>query len=207
MPANQQAFRAKRETWNRYFTDTNLGDAGPALASFFPDSALDAQVSRRDLFLLAAQHNLIPFVVATILWGYPQGMRGRHFENIATRTSDLILILDQARKGGIQQWDAHYFDAIHPIQGLGLSTYTKFLHFLKVRIQNYEALILDDRIVQVGARGIFSELAALRKLNATNRVKFYPVYLQVMHETADKLGVSAEKLELFIFEFGQNLKE
>ena len=61
--------------------------------------------------------------------------------------------------------------------------------------------------MQVGAKGVFSELSALQKLKATNRVKLYPTYLKVMHEAADKLGVDAEKLELFIFEFGQNLKE
>ena len=137
--------------------------------------------------------------MGTLLWGYPDGMRGNHASNIADSLDVLTGLLSEARLG-ISNWKNH-FESLNGIPGVGLSTYTKFLNFLSVTVSGKTALILDDRIVRVAKSRAFEEftdsLTALR----------YPACLERMHSIAETLGVDAESLEFFLFEFGLNLKE
>ncbi len=88
----------------------------------------------------------------------------------------------------------------------GTVTYTKFLHFLQVRVQGSGALILDDRLIQVARRHVFADLDPLCSIAAHNAAGRYPEYLSLMHTLAHFLGVAPEALELFLFEFGLSLK-
>ena len=202
MPVSHQAFTSKRSTWaSRLCSNDRVGNA---LQQIF-ETKETVTLSRRDLRSLAQKTDLAEFVMATLIWGYPSGMRGNHVSNMASHITPLTDLLEEARTRPVAQWNEH-FTKVKPIAGIGLSTYTKFLNFLSVKIGAYTSLILDHRIVRVAKRGIFEELAPLAGLTDHGKSGDYPRYLQCMHRIASNMAVSAESIEFFLFEFGLNLK-
>jgi len=202
MPVTHQAFASKRATWTSHIDENN--EAGDALRAIFGNS-VEVTLSRSDLKSLASKSNLAEFVMATIIWGYPRGMRGNHVENLIGHLGTLTQLLVAARIQSITDWGLHYAN-VRPINGIGLSTYTKFLSFLSVQVNGHAALILDDRIIRVANQDIFEDLRPLQNLSYQNAARHYPEYLQCIEEIATKLSVSPEQLEFFLFEFGLNLK-
>jgi hypothetical protein len=67
-------------------------------------------------------------------------------------------------------------------------------------VSGHTALILDKRIIDVAAAGVFEGFEG----NYSSQT--YPAYLELMHSIAVALQVEAESLELFLYEFGLNLK-
>lgn len=161
-------------------------------------------LSRSDLRDLAEKLDLAQFVMATIVWGYTSGGRGKNIANLIKAFDELRELLSEARTQTVPEWNIHY-EKVKKIKGIGLSTYTKFLNFLSVEVQGHTALILDARISRVAREGIWKELAPL-ELSNSNAVHRYPCYLKQMHSVANSLEVSPEALEFFLFEFGRNLK-
>lgn len=202
MPVSYQAFTSKRVTWDSHLGGDN--EAGKALRSIFGNSD-EVTLSRSDLRGLASKPNLAQFVMATIIWGYPRGMRGNNVANLTNDLGQLTKLLSTARKQPVTDWNGHY-KAVGEIAGIGLSSYTKFLSFLSAQVHGHSALILDDRIIRVASQGVFEELAPIRLLNTYNAGLSYPEYLSCIHSLANKLTVSAEEIEFFLFEFGLNLK-
>jgi hypothetical protein len=198
MPTRYQSFTAKRTTSNWASILQRSDRAGEAMRQIF-GNADSVRVSRNDLRQWARLENLDGVVMGTLLWGYSDGMRGNHAANIADNLTVLTGLLGEAELG-ISNWKEH-FEQVEAISGIGLSTYTKFLNFLSVRVSGRTALILDRRIIDVAKSRVFEEFTgsftALR----------YPRYLERMHSIADTLEVEAENLEFFLFEFGLNLKQ
>ena len=202
MPVSFQAFTSKRSTWAKYTRAD--GNAADALRSIFGDSE-EVTLSRNDLYRLAMGPDMARFVMATIIWGYPRGMRGNNVRKLIADLGQLTNLLTAVREQLIPDWNAHYKE-VRAIAGMGLSTYTKFLTFLSAQVDGYSTLILDDRIVRVANKEVFEELAPIRHLSTHNAVRAYPQYLSCVHGLANRLAVSAEKIEFFLFEFGLNLK-
>ena len=202
MPTAHHAFEAQLDTWLTHID--NAGPASNALVSRFGNGETTF-TSRTNLRQLAAQGRIEEFVVATILWGYPQGMRGSNFREMMNSLGALGEILRAARANGITDWPGHY-SLVKPIRGLGLSTYSKFLCFLDVSVHGQRALILDDRIIRIAQAQVFDELQPLASLSKYTAVARYPAYLECMHQVSERLQVPAENLEFFLFEFGLNLK-
>lgn len=167
MPVSLQAFTSKRATWSSCLNSDDR--AGNALRLIFGTKE-EVTLSRSDLRSLAGKTDLAEFVMATLIWGYPSGMRGNHVRNMAMHITPLTDLLAEARTGPVARWDEHYAK-VAPITGLGLSTYTKLLAFLSVRIGTYKSLILDDRIVRVARGQIFEELVPLRILRDHNKAE------------------------------------
>jgi hypothetical protein len=203
MPINEQAFTSKRETWEKYVGD--FPDLSDMISDVF-DQSSSVEMSRQDLFELAEKRRIRDFVFSTILWGYPAGMRGNHFQNILKNLNKIEDELSKCIENkSIRNWRNHYL-TVAAIDGLGLSTYTKFLYFLKMRIENYPALILDLRLIDVFRKGVFSEFKELKGIRYDNAPALYPSYLQLLETTASKYGLVSDNVEMFLFEFGGNLK-
>ncbi|MGO9589515.1 MAG: hypothetical protein ACLP3K_05640 [Candidatus Acidiferrales bacterium] len=203
MPVEYQAFASKRSIWASHVNRND--NAGDALRAIFGKLG-EVTLSRSDLRSFACKPDLAQFVMATIIWGYPRGMRGNHVANLISHLSSLTQLLSDARTEPVAEWGTYYDAKVRPIGGIGLSTYTKFLSFLSVKVQGHMALILDDRIIRVANQGIFEELMPLQELSSYNAPRSYPQYLECIHGLADSLEVSPEKIEFFLFEFGLHLK-
>jgi hypothetical protein len=205
MPVSNQAFASKGSTWSRHINGDDA--ASVALRSIFNAHDITSKnifLSRSDLSDLALKPNLAEFVMATIVWGYPRGMRGHNFRNVTNHLDALCRILSDARSP-ISDWISHYKD-VRAIPGIALSTYSKLLHFMSANVEGHKALILDQRIIEVVQQNSFEELACLRRLNSTNASRLYPKYLECMDDAASRLSLPPEKLEFFLFEFGLHLK-
>jgi hypothetical protein len=205
MPVSNQAFASKRSTWTTYTKGED--SAGVALRAIFDAHHKGSEnifLSRGDLSDLALKPNLAEFVMATIVWGYPRGMRGHNFRNVTNHLDALCRILSKARSP-ISDWISHYKD-VRAIPGIALSTYSKLLHFMSVNVEGHKALILDQRIIEVVQQNSFEELACLRRLNSTNASRLYPKYLECMDDAASRLSLPPERVEFFLFEFGLHLK-
>jgi hypothetical protein len=200
MPVRYQAFSSKRSTWKLL---EKHPDIGLVIRELLPDVG-DIQISRADLVHYGTENELTLFVFATIMWGYSAGMRGVNLKRISSEHKALAALLRKVRAENIEDWTKH--TAGNRIDGVGLSTYTKFLHFLGVTVEGFPSLILDDRIVRVASNSQFDELADLCALRAHNARQKYVEYLRCMHKVARQLKVRAGNLEMFLFEFGLNLK-
>ena len=91
--------------------------------------------------------------------------------------------------------------------GVGWNTLTKFLYFLGFTLEGYQCLILDSKIIEVLRSRLFFELSALSKINEFNKKAKYIDYIQRITELAEAEGYKPDQLELFLFEFGKNLKK
>jgi hypothetical protein len=206
MPTSEQAFASKRSTWAAHINGKDA--ASEALQAVFDAYTVDSKnifLSRDNLRDLALKPNLAEFVVATIIWGYPRGMRGHNFRNVISDLEALCQRLSDARSCPISDWRSHC-ERLSEIHGIGLSTYTKLLHFLAVKIGRHEALILDQRIIEVAQQNLFEELTPIRQLTTVNAPRLYPRYLESMNDAASRLSLPPDKIEFFLFEFGLHLK-
>jgi len=168
----------------------------------------EVSISRSDLRRLAEEPQLDRFVMAVIVWGYPSGDQYGNITNFAYNPTGLGVLTNflTARRGQpITNRDVHFKTV--PVKGIKLSTYTKFLNFLSVKIRGQWALILDNQIVRVTERGIFAELLPLREMNEKTKDRMYPTYVKRIHEIADEMRVPAENIEFFLYEFGSSLKD
>jgi hypothetical protein len=203
MPVNEQAFTSKRATWEKYVKDFPV--LNDMIDGVFGHSSI-VEISRQDLFELAEKQKVREFIFSTILWGYSAGMRGNHFPGILRSLSRIEEALSKCIENkNIKNWKDHY-QPVTAIDGLGLSTYTKFMYFLKMRIENYPALILDLRLIDVFNKGIFNEFRELKGIRYDNAPDLYPRYLQLMETTATMYDLMHDNVEMFLFEFGGNLK-
>jgi len=217
MPTAYHSTTAERGKWKEVLGRND--SAGRALRSVFRDfgtTANEVCISRSDLRRLAKEAQLERFVMATILWGYeePFYLRGNNLSDFIadpTHLSKLTHLLISARVQPITEWDGHWQNVTPTkgigIRGIGLSTYTKFLNFLPVKVHGNTALILDTKIVRVLQQGVFAELNPLRELTDSNKDDRYPTYLSCIHKISNELRVPAENIELFLYIFGSDLKD
>ena len=212
LPASRQAFNSRRATWEANFQKREVPiEARNAFKEIFVDNT-DVFISRNDLRLIAQEGNLAKLVIASIIWGYPRGMRYNYFSNILNQ---LETIVGHFPKVGTQDWNKHW-NAVAEINGLGLSTYSKILFFYSAKVganngngEKFDALILDLRIIQVIASGVFEELEQLNNpglLTYANAPLRYVNYLSCLASLSKDYKVPAENIELFLFQYGKNLK-
>lgn len=152
-------------------------------------------------------NNLELFILKTILWGYPKGMRGDNFKNIYKNINSLAEVLNVSERRFLKMEDLSVMqDSFQRIKGLGLSTYSKLLYFRDFTFDGVCALILDERLIRVFKNGMFQEFESLSKVSQHNATKMYKTYLQIMKELSQELNISGEQLEQFLFLFGNHLK-
>lgn len=196
MPVKDQSFAIKAKNWiNQLSADhVNLIFEGKS----------EISLSRKDILLT---NRIDLFILKTILWGYPSGMRGSNFSSIYSRLDDLGTLLNIPNRSHLNFEDlSELQNNLRFFKGLGLSTYTKFLQLRGFRFDGIPALILDERIIRVLRSNTFEEFQNLSKIAEYNKERYYPLYLKCMNECAKDLDTTPEHLELFLFTFGNNLK-
>ncbi len=197
MPVKEQAFTTKRTTWKKKIDSKILDEI------FKGKSEL--KISRENV-LTNCPLNI--FIYYVIMWGYPRGMRGQANDAEIFKNINLISeIINKPKRNSLKEEDWESIrKSLSSIKGLGVSTISKLLYFRTFKFGDFNALILDDRLLRVFQNGEFKEFEKLKNLKRTNAMSDYLYYLEIMHETAKEIGVSPENLEMFLFTFGNNLK-
>jgi hypothetical protein len=203
LPVKQQSFTTKRTTWRKAEKDIDW-------LSSYNDSLFSQNgilfTSRQDIF--NSKKSITELVLKTIYWGYTRGMRGNHFVNILKNLPRLeSILLEFTNNPALTVKDFIYLvDSFKDIPGLGLSTYSKILYFLKVSFNNNPCLILDQRLIDVFASEFYMEYSTLKRINYSNAESYYLDYLAITKSLANDLKTDGENIELFLFIFGNNLK-
>lgn len=200
LPVREQSFTTKRSTWNKAENE-NLWLKKLNNHLFKQNDHLT--LNRQDVF---DSGNLNEKIIKCIYWGYPRGKRGNHFSNILKSFQILEEMGSLLKHKGTITSD-EYFQLtknLKTVEGLGLSTFTKILYFLDIKIDNNPCLILDQRVINVIQANQYNCLSYI-SINSYNKVKKYPEYLDLLNRISRDLGTKPENLEQFLFLFS-NLK-
>ena len=196
LPVADQAFTIKSSNWQKALSDFHFQEIF--------NGAENICLSRKDVH---DTNNIELFILKTILWGYPKGMRGKNFENIYSNLIALSAILNLPDRAFLKTDDLYEIqNRLQKIEGLGLSTYSKLLYFRDFKFDGVPALILDERLIRVFKNNVFEEFDSLAKISQYNCVKLYNAYLHIMSELSKQYKVSGEQIEQFLFIFGNHLK-
>ncbi len=203
LPVREQCFTTKRSTWIKA-EENNLWLKNINDLLFGNNESLT--ISRQDILDTKNSRELI---IKTIYWGYSNGMRGRNFVNIIEGIEKIEAILNKLKR--IENPTKTDFDnfknSFKNISGIALSTYSKLLYFLNVKINNIQCLILDQRIINVLASSKFSDFQQFNDIKYENAEKKYIDYLTKIKSLACKMNTKEENIELFLFAFANNLKK
>ncbi len=200
LPVREQSFTTLRSTWMKaekeYSWLKQLND------KFF-NSHEQLTLNRQDVFESATIEESI---IKTIYWGYPRGKSGNHFANIL-KSFDTLKELCFELKNKKRITSQEYFilvEIFKKIKGLGLSTYSKILYFMELKIDHNPCLILDQRIINVIQQNKYTGFKNL-SIIGYNKEKKYPEYLDLINSIAQELNTKPENVEQFLFQFN-NLK-
>ena len=157
--------------------------------------------------LINSKYDLENFIFKTLMWGYPTKGRGKNIEKMLEKGNleRLIKILENYRENEIS--NEQLKKDIKSIPGLGLSTITKFTHFLDTTINGNKAVILDIQIIEAINTGNFLEFSHLKGISYENAPKRYPEYLKTINELSKSMNAEPDQIEMFLFTFGRTLSE
>jgi hypothetical protein len=204
LPIEEHSFVTNYKTWQPY--EHRSKEFKSANKKIFKSE--QEEISRYDLFKLN-QGDPGVFTFSVFYWGYPSGgMLNKSMNTIIEDENVRMLI---AAVSYLQkQKEAEEFEEVinhfKEVKGIGLSTYSKLLHFLNFKVAGYPCLILDSRLIRVFNKGLFKEFLKLKKITYNTGEKYYVEYLRIMDETAVKMNTSAAKVEMFLFTNGLNIK-
>lgn len=194
LPHRAHSFDVKYNIWK----NEKLSD----LISFIFNREEILTINRYDLY---NSHDISEFAIMTLMWGYPTKGRGNNIAKLMEPKNfeKLIKILSEYRSSNVTIEKVK--TDIAKIEGLGLSTMSKFLCFLDTRIEQKKALILDLQIIDVVKLDRFSELKILHGITYQNAINKYVDYLSLMTKLGDSMNVDPEQIEMFLFTFGKNI--
>lgn len=196
-PYKNQSFIIKKERWNGT-------DQQKTIDEIF-DGKITATINRDDLYKVGL--DIKKFIIMTLMWGYPTKGRGKNINTMLQKSNFKMLVeilLDYKHTDiTTEKLKKH----INSIPGLGLSTITKFTHFLNTTINGNKAVILDNQIIEAIRAGNFEEFHHLRKMTYDNAIKYYSDYLKTINELSTSMAVQPDQIEIFLFAFGRNLSE
>jgi hypothetical protein len=131
-----------------------------------------------------------------LMWGYPARNRGNLRQAFLQNIHEIAALAPEN-----QQWHA-YYNALHTLGDLGISTITKLAYFYGHRFGDLPGLILDSRVIRTLAGHRWQGLA-LPHMNYNNAVTNYDVYLKTVSNIAGQLQCAPDKIELLLFSWGE----
>ena len=204
LPEKEHSFVIKEKNWNKRF-ELPAED----LKKYFKNGSLE--ISRGELFKLSKEQREVTeeFVIKVLMWGYPTGGRGNNIKTLLKpqNIKQIVAILNTYKHKDVLKTEELRKDlqGKNKILGLGLSTMSKFLYFLEIKIDNEHnrSVILDQIIIDVVNSELFTDFKDLKKITSYNAPTLYVKYLKKMKEIADDLeDCEVGQLEMFLFIFG-----
>ena len=198
LPVREQCFSTQRSTWSKTEDQIKwLKELNDKLFAGNPSLT----ISRQDIFETIETREII---IKTIYWGYPRGMRN-HFVNIL-KNIDLIerTLSDLKNNSNLTSNDfselSKIFADVRRFRGLGLSTYSKLLYFLKLKFENAPCLILDQRLINVFKSNYFVDFEKLNKIRYGKKAEeMYIEFLLITRNISERLKTNGENIELFLW--------
>lgn len=157
----------------------------------------------RDYFSGKSGSFIKPFLL-TMVWGFADTGYGTHRTNNYLSNDVNIKLIEESiqfihkgDKKGIEK----AFKTLKKIKGLGISYLTKVLYFAtKAKGIAEYSLIFD---IRVAASLIMltapKEIYGVVTIQPSSKYNDYEIFNDIMHATANKYSVSAEQLEMYLF--------
>lgn len=132
-----------------------------------------------------------------LMWGYPTGARGNLITSFLQNVNKIAEVASQNL-----QWP-EYYNHLHNIGNLGITTITKLAYFYAHQFDGLPALILDQKVIRVLNKGRWAGLA-IPGINYGNARENYLSYLQFVSEIAYQLEeCTTDQIELLLFSWGE----
>jgi len=142
-----------------------------------------------------------PFLL-TMIWGFADTGYGTYrTNNYLSNEANHLLIMDALQAVGHNELEIAYHK-LKKIRGLNISYISKILYFAS-RACNYEeyALIYDIRVAKSLIKlSVIPEIYEIVEVKPSSKFKHYKQYNVLMHKYSKEIDVSAECLEMFLFE-------
>lgn len=196
LPVRNQSFDIKKSNW-KCENQTVLIDR------VFRNKDI-VTLNRFDL--INSSIDIEEFIIKTLMWGYPTKGRGNNIDNLL-KPENFEKLSETLRFYKDSEITIETLKKDLQIEGLGLSTLTKFTNFLNTQINGYNAIILDNQIIEAINSGRFEELNPLIGISLNNAPNKYTDYIKLIDQISKTTHSQPEQVELFLFIFGRNLTE
>lgn len=200
IPFEYQSFDINHKFWK------NLSQS--AIIDRIFDGSENITISRFDLF--NSGWDIEEFILKLLMWGFPTKGRGKNIDNLLLPENFGQLIAKLKLHADGDNLSLSEVQDFLKIKGLGFSTLTKILYFKKLRVESCQSLILDQRVINALSNERKFKDSGIDKFNMlryASAVRHYVNYLVFMNELALQMKVLPDQVEMFLFEFGSNLKE
>ncbi|WP_026769110.1 hypothetical protein [Asinibacterium sp. OR53] len=204
IPYREHSFETKRKVWEPYRNRQQF-------IQFYNDTLLNNEVvtfSRGELFSIVKE-DPCKAIFATILWGYPNGYTlGFNMATLFPKFLKQVKFLSKQLPIQKSITEDELKNMLKSCNGIGLSTLTKLLYFFNIKMDGNRCLIMDARIIRILNNTEFKELRSFFGMgtNEQSGIRHYADYLRVCSQLSKKYGYKPDQLELFLFLFGNNLK-
>ncbi len=187
IPVFNQSAVIKKDVWDRISYDVEIRNS-----IFGADEKIE--ISRADVH---AEINSAKKIVMILMWGYPTGGRGSNIQKIINKGDKLSTILRSIDGKNLTRDEANaVISEFSTIQGLGISTWSKLLHFFNVSIESNRCQIFDLKVVDSLNKKQFIELGTHEWKQDINH---YYRYIDLVNVLAAGMEVLPEQVELFMF--------
>lgn len=166
----------------------DLREIGDIVRSFAPHNYLN--LTREDIF---NEQDIKTKFVKILVWGYPGDVRNT--PSILNQIDTLIDIHNKYVNKEIE--GEQYLNDLLAVNRMGLSTASKILYFMNVRINNSSCVIIDARVIS--AFQIVHELATI---HGTDR-NMYKTAVSRIGQIAQENDIDPDQIEYFLFDLGK----
>ena len=208
LPVRNQCFTVKRENLKWKEAEKRFQFFNEFNDKYFINERYT--LSRQDIF--DTNDRIQETVIKTIFWGYPNGMQGGHeyFGSIldSIENNNLTIALNELKSlnNATENDFFSFVEKMKEIKGIGLSTYSKILYFLDIKINSIPAVILDNRLISVINDNFYDQFNHFEKITESNRESNYLNYIKTIYSIANSINTKSENIEQFLFIFGNHLK-
>jgi len=204
LPTEMSSFRIKKSNWV-------VASQNHIVENIFGENNIK-KISRSEI--RSERNNLSLFIIKTLMWGYPTKGRGNNIENLLTIENfhKLQTLLEKYSNLKTISYSELVSDLkYYKVKGLGISTLSKFLYFLEIKIDGYKCVILDDKLIDIINNSNFEEIKPITGITRESSLKQsknklnYINFLETINNISLKLNVEPENVEMFLFFFGKSL--
>ncbi len=189
LPVHSQSTVIKRKTWDRF----QYKDKQKIVDGIF-GSKNTVELSRSDV---CSETDIGKKLVMVLMWGYPTGGRGTSIDSILKEIDKLSQMLSSEDNRNLTKTQADcLITQFNEIHGLGISTWSKFLHFFDFSIDSKKCQIFDLKIVDSLNKKQFCQLSTQIW---RHNIRHYYQYIELIDKLAKDLDVLPEQVELFLF--------
>jgi hypothetical protein len=170
-------------------------------------------ISRKDVFNSYPKNDshieIISFFLTVLVWGYPNGGRGKNINNIISSKQQIIeqyhFIKENKSKLGLDEVYQRLNKGNLKIKGMGPSTFTKILYFMEFKDKNGVTALIFDNIMEnvINSRRFFEikeelEEKDINSLSNSNK-NDYSYFCEIIKSISEELKTPIFALDYFLF--------